>query len=66
MLDDSRGERTRTVVSTEPALQCNAMQCNRNGLARSRLEHNGRVRRNKVAVGRRKCRCRVVGSVPGC
>jgi hypothetical protein len=32
------------------------MQCNRNGLARSRLEHNGRVRRNTVAVGSRKCR----------
>jgi hypothetical protein len=32
------------------------MQCSQNGLARSRLEHNGRVRRSTVAVGSRKCR----------
>jgi len=61
----SSGERTRTVVSTEAALQCNAMQSKRAGTL-SRLEHNGTVRRNTVAVGSRKCRCRVVGSVPGC
>jgi hypothetical protein len=43
------------------------MQCNRKGLARSRASStNGTVRRNTVAVGSRKCRCRVVGSVPGC
>lgn len=32
------------------------MQCSQNGLARSRLEHSGRVRRSTVAAGSRKCR----------
>lgn len=47
MLNDS-GERTRTVASTEPVLQCI-----RNGMARTRAQ---RLRRNTAGVGRRKCR----------
>lgn len=46
MLDDSSGERTRTKASTEPVSRCNAMETGWHA-----LEHNGRVRRNTVAVG---------------
>jgi len=40
------------------------MQCNGDGLARSRLEHNGTVRRNTVASAAASAGCRVVGSPP--